>query len=122
MNILLIDDDEAVREVVGLMLDAEGHRVVSVSSGAEGLDRLAAGLGVDLVLTDLTMPGANGWEVARTVRARWPALRIGLITGTPQQRPPSGGLVDVVISKPVTLEALRRALDALGVDGPGRTG
>jgi CheY-like chemotaxis protein len=119
VDILLIDDDEAVLEVIALMLGAEGHRVISASSAAEGLGRLAADLAVDLVLTDLTMPDTGGWEVARAVRARWPAIRIGLITGTPQQRPPSAGLVDVVIAKPVTLETLRRALDSLGVDEPG---
>ena len=114
MRVLLIDDDEAVLEVIALMLAAEGHDVLPVTSGKAGLDRLAAGTAVDLVLTDLTMPGTSGWEVARAVRARWPAVRIGLITGTPLQVPPRSGAVDFVISKPVTLDTLRRALGAEG--------
>ena len=118
MRILLIDDDDAVLEVVGLMLAAEGHEVVPESSGAAALERLDAGDRVDLVLTDLTMPGTSGWDVARAVRSRWPGVRVGLITGTPEQLPAGEGMVDVVIGKPVTMQTLRSALDGLRIGEP----
>ncbi len=114
MKILLIDDDPAVLEVIGLLLASEGHAVVSASRGEEGLERLAAGERVDLVLTDLTMPGVSGWDLARTVRARWPDVRVGFITGTPEQVPASSASVDLVLGKPVTIEALRQGLARLG--------
>ena len=78
MKILLIDDDETVLEVIGLMLVAEGHTVLPASSGRDGLARLEAGEVVDLVLTDLRMPGMNGWDVVCAVRSRWPSVRVGI--------------------------------------------
>lgn len=110
MKILLMDDDTAVLEVVALMLASQGHSVVTAHGGPEGLALLAAGEPVDLVLTDLAMPEVSGWDVVRAVRARWPTLPVGLVTGTPdhlgEQREP----VDVLIAKPVTLDELRRGM------------
>jgi CheY-like chemotaxis protein len=114
LRILLIDDDAAVLEVVGLMVESEGHHVVSASRAEDALARLTAGERFDVVLTDLTMPGLSGWDLARAVRARWPRVRVGLITGTPEQLPPSATPVDIVLSKPVTMQALRDALARLG--------
>jgi CheY-like chemotaxis protein len=114
LKILLIDDDQAVLEVVGLMLESEGHSVVPAGRAEDGLTRLAGGERFDLVLTDLTMPGLSGWDLVRTVRARWPRMRVGLITGTPDQLPAAPTPVDVVLGKPVTMQALREALARLG--------
>jgi two-component system capsular synthesis sensor histidine kinase RcsC len=110
LNILLIEDDALVREIVTEMLASLGHSVLATAGGREGLARLEAGDSVDLVLTDLNMPEMSGWEVVKAVKAHWPTLRVGLITGTPdllrEQREP----VDLVIEKPVSLKALREAI------------
>jgi two-component system, cell cycle sensor histidine kinase and response regulator CckA len=113
MRILLIDDDEAVLEVIALMLTAQGHAVVTAVGGRDGLARLAAGGPVDLVLTDLAMPGMSGWDVVRAVRAGWPAVPVGLVTGTPDHLPAEAEAVDVLIAKPVTLESLRLAMSTV---------
>jgi CheY-like chemotaxis protein len=76
----------------------------------EGLALLSAGESVDLVLTDLAMPDVNGWDVVRAVRARWPTLPVGLVTGTPDHLGERREPVDVLIGKPVTLDDLRRAM------------
>jgi len=92
------------------MLASLGHSVLATTGGQEGLARLKAGDRVDLVLTDLNMPGMSGWEVVKAVRAQWPTLRVGLITEPPdllrEQREP----VDLVIEKPVRLKAVREAI------------
>ena len=110
LRILLIDDDPLVRETLASILAAQGHSVLQTGGGHEGLARLEAEEAVDLVLTDLRMPGMDGWQVVAAVKARWPHLRVGVITGTPEalweQREP----VDLLLTKPVTFDALREAI------------
>jgi CheY-like chemotaxis protein len=110
VKILVIDNDTAVREVIGLMLESVGHTVSTASSGPEALARLEAGETADLVLTDLTMSEMSGWEVVRAVRSRWPAVRIGLMTSTFLSFHDLREPVDVLLAKPVTLEELCEAV------------
>jgi CheY-like chemotaxis protein len=110
VKILVIDDDAAVLEVMALMLEAQGHAVTTADGGHQGIDRLAAGGGVDLVLTDLAMPGMSGWEVVRAVRSGWPAVRVGVVTGNPDYLPGQGERVDVLIGKPVTMDTLQQGV------------
>jgi CheY-like chemotaxis protein len=104
--------------VVAAILGADGHHVVEAANGAEGLARMREGCSVDLVLTDLGMPGMTGWEVARAVKALQPAVLVGLLTGwevQPEDAPEDRAAVDFIISKPVTREGLRAAItQALG--------
>jgi len=113
VRILLIDDDAAVLEVIALMLCAEGHSVLTASNGRDGLIRLEAGEPIDLVLTDLAMPEMSGWEVVRIVRQRWPGIRVGLVTGTPDYLAEQREAVDLLVTKPVTLQDLRKAINAV---------
>jgi CheY-like chemotaxis protein len=113
LNILLIDDNQAVLEVLALMLASDGHTVVTAGSGQQGLARLEAGEAVDLVLTDVAMPDVGGWEVARIVHSRWPSIRVALISATPEHLSDQGEPVDLLIVKPVTLETLREAIRSI---------
>jgi PAS domain S-box-containing protein len=102
ISILVIDDEDFVRDTLSDMLDALGHRVVSASGGREALEKLRKHQ-FDLVFTDLSMPEMDGWEVAREIRRGWPTLNIVMVTGYGQTtRVPSGelDLVDNVIGKP----------------------
>ncbi|MCA9776845.1 MAG: response regulator [Candidatus Eremiobacteraeota bacterium] len=66
--ILVIDDDETSRKSVTRLLEREGYRVAASQDGREGL-RLAVALQPDLILTDLVMPGMDGYELCRQLRA-----------------------------------------------------
>ncbi len=115
LKILVIDDEPEVRETLAEMLVTDGHLVSQAAGGAEGLARLgaAAGVGVDLVLTDLGMPEMTGWQVAQAIKVRWPHLPVGLITGWGEELEAFAEerrSVDVVITKPVTREALREEI------------
>ena len=68
-NILIVDDDPAVREVLAILLEAEGFVVEEAEDSAAGLERLARG-GIDLVLVDMMLPGVDGLEFCRAVRSR----------------------------------------------------
>ena len=79
--ILLVDDDSAVREVTASILRDLGHVVIEVGSGGGALDLLDRSAHVDLVVLDFAMPGMNGIEVARQVRAKVPSRPVVFVTG-----------------------------------------
>jgi signal transduction histidine kinase/CheY-like chemotaxis protein len=115
LRVLLVDDELEVRAALADMLGTSGHTAFQTAGGEEALAWLEAGQPVDLVLTDLGMPGMTGADVARAVRARWPQLRIGLMTGWDESEGLVSGTsasVDFVIAKPFNLQALLSAYAA----------
>ena len=114
-HVLVIDDDPLVRKTLAALLQAAGHHVRDAVSGPAGL-ALLADEAVDLVLTDLGMPGMNGWEVARAIKAIYPTLPIVLLTGWQEQAPGEEAdrqAVDLILGKPVPLDVLRRVVSEL---------
>ena len=79
--ILLVDDDEAVRDTTAHMLRELGFTVIQVGSGGGALEILGSDRRVDLMLLDFAMPGMNGAEVARAAAAKRPGLPIVFVTG-----------------------------------------
>ncbi|WP_086662612.1 response regulator transcription factor [Lentzea kentuckyensis] len=67
-RVLLIEDDEAVREGLSLALTYQGHTVDAVRTGEEGLELLGS-VAPDVVVLDLMLPGVDGFEVCRRIRA-----------------------------------------------------
>jgi len=115
LRVLLVDDEPEVRSALGDMIGAAGHTAFQAAGGKEALAWLDAGQPVDLVLTDLGMPGMTGADVARVVRGRWPHLRVGLMTGWDESEKLVGEtstIVDFVLAKPFTLQALLGAYAA----------
>ena len=81
-TILVVDDNEAVCTMVSESLAALGYRVFSATSGEEALIVAAdAGAEIDLLLTDLVMPGINGWELAEGLFPRHPEMRVLVMSG-----------------------------------------
>jgi len=112
LRILVVDDEPEVRSAVADMLGTAGYTAFQAAGGHEALVWLDAGQPVDLVLTDLGMPGMTGADLARAVRGRWPHLRLGLMTGWDETEAPVGeasSAVDFVIAKPFKLSALLSA-------------
>jgi PAS domain S-box-containing protein len=101
-RILVIDDDNAVRDVLADILRTGDHHVVSAANGIEGLELFRKNE-FDLVFTDLGMPGMNGWEVAQGIKSLSPTTPVGLITGwgssLDDARIKDKG-VDLIVSKP----------------------
>jgi signal transduction histidine kinase/CheY-like chemotaxis protein len=80
LRILVIDDEDFVRETLRDLCRAAGHHVWEAHSGREALSILAE-QPLEVVCTDLGMPGMTGWQLAEKIRAEWPELTIVLITG-----------------------------------------
>jgi CheY-like chemotaxis protein len=80
-GILLVDDDHGVREITASMLQEMGHAVIEAGSGGHALELLDQQPNIDLMLIDFAMPGMNGAELARQVRAKRPGLPMIFLTG-----------------------------------------
>lgn len=99
-TILLVDDDDAVRDVTASMLRDSGYVVVEAGSGGAALEVVESGIALDLVLLDFAMPGMNGAELARQVKRRRPGLPFMFVTGFAHQ-PALAGVSDAfIVRKP----------------------
>jgi PAS domain S-box-containing protein len=111
-SILLVDDDPAVRAATRELLADMGYRVEEAASAPEACDKLEA-RSYDAVLSDHLMPGVTGADLARTIRARWPALPVLIVSGFAELDSVSPDLPR--LAKPFRREDLARELAALGV-------
>ncbi|HEY8491735.1 MAG TPA: response regulator, partial [Dehalococcoidia bacterium] len=106
-RILVVDDDPGIRSLLQELLDWEGYRVETAGDGAEGLARIRAAP-PDLVLLDLMMPGLDGWEVYRRLRADGPRgvpvilITAGVLAARARQEFPDAP----VVGKPFDLDHL----------------
>ena len=115
LKILLVDDEEVVRDVISLFLRHEEHEVETTASAIEALD-LMREENFDLIVTDHAMPGMSGGNFVATLRSAGFELPILMLTGFGELMTSSGTLpagVTKVVNKPVTREALRSAIAAL---------
>jgi len=117
LRVVVVDDNQALRENLVECLEAEGHLVSQAADGPEALALLARAERPDVVVLDLVMPGLSGREVAAALR-RTPALhdlRLVLMTG----RDATGAgwpEFDAVLEKPFGLDRLLAAVSAGPVD------
>jgi CheY-like chemotaxis protein len=115
VRVLLVEDDDDNRELMGEVLEAAGYRVLSAASGAEGLKTLAA-TSVDVVVTDIGMPGMGGLEMARAAKEIAPSVPVVVVTGWAEREDIArarGREVDAVLVKPVDPEQLTNAVSEI---------
>jgi len=109
MRILAVEDEPEVLDVIRAMLAATGHTVVSAASGREALE-LFEREPIDVVVTDLGMPGMTGLALAEEVKRRRP-VPVVLLTGWADELEDAHRRhVDVLLAKPVTRERLLSGL------------
>jgi CheY-like chemotaxis protein len=110
-RILIVDDDETIRQLVNICLSDEGYEVTEASNGETALASVADST-PDLILLDLRMPVMNGWEFARRYRALPGAHApiIAFVASLDAERDRLGLETDGLLSKPFELDEL---LDAV---------
>lgn len=113
-RILVVDDEPDVLEYSCSLLQALGHEVEAASSAERALLRLQRH-SFDLVLTDFTLPGLNGLQLAQAVKRQTPATLVGIVSGweSPDQAEAMAAehVVDFVLPKPFTLKDLKQVLE-----------
>jgi CheY-like chemotaxis protein len=98
MRVLVVEDDPFVREMAVAGLEGAGYEVIEAGNGGGALRLLEAGIVLDALLTDIRLPGANGWVVARAYRERFPELPVLHVTAYAEQMQPVPG--GIILSKP----------------------
>jgi len=130
-RIIVIDDEEDVRNVLKEVLERAGFDVEIAANGDDGLD-LLSNKGADVVITDIIMPGKNGVETVHDIRKNFPNTRVIVISGggnvTPMEYEPSAiktsaylasaaaAGADVTLTKPFDRREILDAVNQLIAD------
>jgi len=107
--VLVIEDETAVRDLVVEVLEELGYRAIQAADGPSGLRLLQSRMRIDLVVTDIGLPGLNGRQVADAARQQRPGLKVLFMTGYAGNAAIGNGLLDpgmAIITKPFAIEAL----------------
>ena len=106
--ILLVDDDDDVRETSADMLGELGYEVIQASNGPQALEILDARPDLEVMVTDIRMPGMSGFELSDLARGRRESLKIIFVSGyfTPQK------MLRRFLQKPFRTHALDQAIQA----------
>lgn len=124
-NILIVDDELSVRATVKMILEFCGYSVHTVENGTDALKCLES-YRFDLVITDYSMHGIKGDELAEKIKTRWPALPVLMVTAYAEiwsGSKPQG--VDALLGKPFMIQELKTAVADLLAnrgDDSGQTG
>jgi PAS domain S-box-containing protein len=112
-RILLVDDDDLIRETLAELLEEAGFTTLVAASGLEALALVESGEVVDAMVSDLSMPGMNGVTIIRKARALRPGLPCFLLTGYVGERAAlSTENTFTLVRKPVTIRALVALIEA----------
>ena len=112
-NILVVEDDRAIRQMFKDVLEVEGYNVVTAGDGSEGIEQLKALSDQPcVILLDLMMPGTNGWKFLDFQRADPAISGIPVIVCSAYNESAKSVKPDAVLEKPVKLEALLGAVQS----------
>jgi PAS domain S-box-containing protein len=120
-TVLIIDDESTVRMLIVEVLEENGYTAIEAVDGAGGLKILQSGARIDLLITDVGLPGGmNGRQVVDAARAERPDLKVLFITGYAENAAIGNGHLDAgmeILTKPFTMETLANKIHSLIVDG-----
>ena len=108
-TVLVVDDDQAIREVISEVLVDEGYQVVCAENGAEALRELRKQDGPDLMLLDLMMPVMSGWEVLEQLQSNPDLPHIPIVVVSAMTAP---GVTEHM-PKPINLDRLLATVERL---------
>jgi CheY-like chemotaxis protein len=112
LRVLVVDDQEIICELISEHLRTDGHEAVTVFDGVQALEALKQGA-FDLVITDQSMPGMNGEQLAKECRLMCPGMPVILLTGFGEEMKAAGTLpegIAMIVPKPVSGSDLRKAI------------
>ena len=108
-TILVVDDDPVICKLIGLLLEEEGFEVLSAENGPDAIRLSESHPGeIDLLLSDVTMPGMDGPTLAARLRAGDPDLPVLFVSGYCEEAPSNSDKPLPLLSKPFSLDLLLR--------------
>ncbi|AZZ36642.1 hypothetical protein CIK05_07510 [Bdellovibrio sp. qaytius] len=111
-SILIIDDDDGIREILEIAFALEGYSVTTAAHGLQAIETLSHSTHFGLILLDLMMPKMNGWEFIEAFQKNnYPAIPIILMTAY-SDRVKNIDIVKEVIAKPMDFESLLKRVEA----------
>ncbi|MCY1040396.1 PAS domain S-box protein [Corallococcus sp. bb12-1] len=117
-TVLVVEDEEVIRALIVEVLRELGYRALEASDGTEGLRLLRSAPRLDLLVTDMGLPGLNGRQLADAGRAARPGLKVLFMTGYAENAAVSSGFLEpgmAMMTKPFAMEALAtRIRDIIG--------
>ena len=115
MRTLILDDEEPIVHMLALVCEKQGHTVLPFTDSTDALIQLAS-QPIDLLITDVVMPGMNGRVLAERLRQQWPDLQVLFTSGYTEQIIAQHGLLDSGIdflAKPYSIRALAERVRGL---------
>jgi PAS domain S-box-containing protein len=112
LSILVVEDNKVLRQLICDMAGMLGHQVQGVASAEEATD-LLAGANVDVLLTDINLPGMSGVDLAKKVVQQVPRIKVIFASGYGAPSESDLGFAAIVLPKPYTLEQLQKALSEI---------
>jgi CheY-like chemotaxis protein len=119
--VLVVDDEPVVRGVIVEVLNELGYRALEAADGPSGLKLLQSCSRIDLLITDVGLPGINGRQLADQARERRPDLKVLFITGYAENAAMANGFLEpgmAMLTKPFAVDALMRKVTALTQGDP----
>ena len=112
-SILLVEDDDFIRQEISEALEDEGYQVATAAHGKEALAILAEGARPSVVLLDLMMPVMNGWEFLKAFKKedKFSGIPVVILSAFADRATIIGGDAISVLRKPINLNALLNVLD-----------
>lgn len=120
VNVVVADDEAAIRDSLKTLLERFGYKVRGAEDGAVAL-RLVEDDPPDLLVADLVMPQMSGDDLIARVRARYPSVKVIAISGAQNPAAVSSS-VDVALAKPFTPDQLLATIDSLGLNNSDTNG
>ena len=115
-KVLVLEDESSIRSFIVINLIRAGYEVVEAETGEEALEKLSENPDVRVTLLDIMLPGIDGFEVCRRVRAAYPHIGIIMLTARSQEMDKVTGLMtgaDDYVTKPFSPAELLARVDAL---------
>lgn len=109
-SILIVEDDEGIRNLLRLAIEMEGYHTTTASNGKEGLDALEKLSKPCLILLDLMMPVMDGWSFARSLEKDMVLAQIPIVLVTAYSDKAGSIKAKTILKKPVNMEVLFRTI------------
>ena len=111
MKILVVEDDRDTREILSELLEMQGHSIVTASESQQALAIMHQQTDIHLLITDVSLPGMTGIELARTVKMLHPHIAIMICSGYGEQQCEALPFPVAWIQKPLEMDPFLEAIE-----------